>query len=157
MSSWWNSLSERERRLVAIGGSLCVVGLLYWGAWRPFSTGIETAEHQRDLQRDTLVWMQLRAADLPRQQGGGRQPDLHTTLEAVATLSSRQLGLSLTRLQPLDKQLQVELNPVEFERLVNWLVLMERDYGVAVQTIELAAEGGKGMVKVRRLQVGRNE
>ena len=78
-------------------------------------------------------------------------------MEAVATTTSKQLGLSLTRLQPLDKQLQLELNPVEFERLMNWLVIMERDYAVSVQMIELAAEGGKGMVKVRRLQVGRNE
>lgn len=158
MSSWWNSLSGRERQLVGIGGILLLIALLYWGAWRPLNQGIETAEQQRDAQRGTLAWMQLRAADLPQTQGrSGRQPDLSTTLEAVATTTSKQLGLSLTRLQPLDKQLQLELNPVEFERLMNWLVIMERDYAVSVQMIELAAEGGKGMVKVRRLQVGRNE
>ena len=49
----------------------------------------------------------------------------------------------------------MELNALEFERLMNWLVVMERDYGVRVQMIELTAEGGKGMVKVRRLQLGR--
>jgi len=158
MSSWWNSLSGRERQLVGVGGILLLIALLYWGAWRPLIQGIETAEQQRDVQRGTLAWMQLRAADLPQVQGRtGRQPDLATTLEAVATTTSKQLGLSLTRLQPLDKQLQLELNPLEFERLMNWLVIMERDYAVSVQMIELAAEGGKGMVKVRRLQVGRNE
>ena len=158
MSSWWNSLSGRERQLVGIGGILLLIALLYWGGWRPLIQGIETAEQQRDVQRGTLAWMQLRAADLPQGQGRtGRQPDLSTTLEAVATTTSKQLGLYLTRLQPLDKQLQLELNPVEFERLMNWLVIMERDYAVSVQMIELAAEGGKGMVKVRRLQVGRNE
>ncbi len=40
---------------------------------------------------------------------------------------------------------------------MNWLVIMERDYAVSVQMIELAAEGGKGRVKVRRVQVGRTE
>ncbi|MGL4752877.1 MAG: type II secretion system protein GspM [Aeromonadaceae bacterium] len=45
--------------------------------------------------------------------------------------------------------------PLEFERLMNWLVIMERDYGVTPQLIELAREGGKGMVRVRRLQLGR--
>lgn len=49
----------------------------------------------------------------------------------------------------------MELQVLEFERLMNWLVVMERDYGVSVKVIELAAEGGKGMVRVRRLQLGR--
>jgi len=31
MSSWWNSLSGRERQLVGIGGILLLIALLYWG------------------------------------------------------------------------------------------------------------------------------
>ena len=155
MMSWWNSLTTRERLLVGVGGGFLLLALVYWGAWRPFMDSIDTAERQRAVQRETLSWMQLRAGDLSRQPAGGRQPDLTTTLEAVANTTSRQLGVSLTRLQPTEQDLLVELNALEFERLMNWLVVMERDYGVRVQMIELTAEGGKGMVKVRRLQLGR--
>ena len=155
MMSWWNSLTTRERLLVGVGGGFLLLALVYWGAWRPFMDSIDTAERQRAVQRETLSWMQLRAGDLSRQPPGGRQPDLTTTLEAVANTTSRQLGVSLTRLQPTEQDLLVELTTLEFERLMNWLVVMERDYGVRVQMIELAAEGGKGMVKVRRLQLGR--
>ena len=155
MKSRWNSLSQRERLLVGVGGALLVLMVIYWGAWRPFSNSIETAEQQLSKQREALSWMQLRAGDLRQQPAGARQPDRSTTLEAVANTTSRQLGVSLTRLQPTEQDLLVELQVLEFERLMNWLVVMERDYGVSVKVIELAAEGGKGMVRVRRLQLGR--
>ncbi len=155
MKSWWNSLSQRERLLVGIGGASLLLMMIYWGAWRPFSNSIETAEQQLSKQREALSWMQLRAGDLRQQPAGARQPDRSTTLEAVANTTSRQLGVSLTRLQPTEQDLLVELQVLEFERLMNWLVVMERDYGVSVKVIELAAEGGKGMVRVRRLQLGR--
>ena len=155
MKSWWNSLSQRERLLVGIGGASLVLMVIYWGAWRPFNDSIETAEQQLGKQRAALSWMQLRAGDLRQQPAGARQPDRSTTLEAVANTTSRQLGVSLTRLQPTEQDLLVELQVLEFERLMNWLVVMERDYGVSVKVIELAAEGGKGMVRVRRLQLGR--
>ena len=100
MMSWWNSLTTRERLLVSVGGGLLLLALVYWGAWHPFMNSIDTAERQRAVQRETLSWMQLRAGDLSRQPAGGRQPDLATTLEAVANTTSRQLGVSLTRLQP---------------------------------------------------------
>ena len=155
MKSWWNSPSLRERLLVGIGGASLLLMVIYWGAWRPFSNSIETAEQQLSKQREALSWMQLRAGDLRQQPAGARQPDRSTTLEAVANTTSRQLGVSLTRLQPTEQDLLVELQVLEFERLMNWLVVMERDYGVSVKVIELAAEGGKGMVRVRRLQLGR--
>ena len=155
MKSWWNSLSQRERLLVGIGGASLLLMVIYWGAWRPFSNSIESAEQQLSKQREALSWMQLRAGDRRQQPAGARQPDRSTTLEAVANTTSRQLGVSLTRLQPTEQDLLVELQVLEFERLMNWLVVMERDYGVSVKVIELAAEGGKGMVRVRRLQLGR--
>ena len=155
MKSWWNSLSQRERLLVGIGGASLLLMVIYWGAWRPFSNSIESAEQQLSKQREALSWMQLRAGGLRQQPAGARQPDRSTTLEAVANTTSRQLGVSLTRLQPTEQDLLVELQVLEFERLMNWLVVMERDYGVSVKVIELAAEGGKGMVRVRRLQLGR--
>ena len=155
MKSWWLSISPRERRMVLLAGGSLLLAILYWGMWRPFQQSVTYAERQLKMQQETLSWMQLRAPDAMALRGGGRSVDLGMTLEGVANQSARQLGLSLSRLQPIDKQLQVELAPRELERLMNWLVIMERDYGVTPQLIELAREGGKGMVRVRRLQLGR--
>ncbi len=158
MMSWWAQLNERERRLVGIGGPLVLLAIIYWGAWAPFRAHLHDVERQLASQRNTLAWMAQKGAEIRQLQStGGNRVDLSMTLEAVVNLTSRQSGLSLTRLQPMDKELLVEIEQVEFERLINWLVVMERDYGVAVKVIELGAEGErKGLVKIRRLQVGRD-
>lgn len=156
MKQWWYSISLRERRLVLIAFSSLLLAFLYWGMWQPFHQHVEDAQRQLKVQQETLNWMQMRAGDVVALRSSGARPiDVNMTLEAVANQTARQLGLSLTRLQPMDKQLQVELAPVEFERLMNWLVIMERDYGVTARLVELASEGGKGLVRVRRLQLGR--
>lgn len=156
--SWWAQLNERERRLLSIGGPLLLLAILYWGAWAPFRQHVEDTERQLASQRNTLAWMAQKGAEIRQlQAAGGSRVDLTMTLEAVVNLTSRQSGLSLTRLQPMDKELLVEIEQVEFDRLINWLVAMERDYGVGVKVIEIGTEGErKGIVKIRRLQVGRD-
>ena len=116
-------------------------------------------ERQLASQRNTLAWMAQKGGEIRQlQSSGSNRVDLSMTLEAVVNLTSHQLGLTLTRLQPMDKELLVEIDQVEFERLVNWLVVMERDYGVGVKVIEIGTEGErKGTVKIRRLQVGRDK
>ena len=159
MMSWWSQLNERERRLVGIGGPLLLLAIIYWGAWTPFQQHVQEVERQLASQRNTLAWMAQKGGEIRQlQSSGGNRVDLSMTLEAVVNLTSHQLGLTLTRLQPMDKELLVEIDQVEFERLVNWLVVMERDYGVGVKVIEIGPEGErKGTVKIRRLQVGRDK
>lgn len=158
MINWWQGLNDRERRLVAICGPLLLFAILYWGIWSPFSAHVQEVEQQLQKQRNTLAWMQKKGGEIKAlQASGGNRVDLTMTLEGVVNLTSRQMGLTLTRLQPLNNQLQVETADIEFDRLVNWLVTMERDYGVRVKLIELAAgEQRTGVVKLRRLQVGRD-
>lgn len=158
MKAWWLSLQERERRLVLGSALLTLLAVLYWGLWQPFSRNIEDAERQRQAQRETLSWMQSKAQEFRTlKMAGGAAPDLSMSLDAVANQTARQAGITLARMQPMDRQLQVEVGSLEFDRLINWLSVMERDYGVSAKLLELAADGGKGQVKVRRLLLGRNE
>ena len=158
MINWWQGLNERERRLVAICGPLLLIAILYWGLWTPFANHVAEVKQQLQNQRNTLAWMQQKGGEIKAlQASGGNRVDLNMTLEGGVNLTSRQMGLTLTRLQPLNNQLQVETEDLEFDRLVNWLVTMERDYGVRVKLIELSAgEQHTGVVKLRRLQVGRD-
>ena len=158
MINWWHGLNDRERHLVSIGAPILLFALLYWGIWTPFSNYVQEVEDQLQTQRNTLAWMQKKGGEIKAlQASGGNRVDLNMTLEGVVNLTSRQMGLTLTRLQPINNQLQVETADIEFDRLVNWLVTMERDYGVRVKLIELAAgEQHTGVVKLRRLQVGRD-
>lgn len=155
MKRWWESISARERRLVMGMAAALLLALVWWGLIAPFRAQHVEAERQLHQQRETLAWMLQHAGEVQAVRPAGPAPDRSLTLEAVVNQTARQAGITLTRLQPLDKQLQVEPGVMEFDRLVNWLARMERDYAVQATLLELVAEDGKGRVRVRRLQVGR--
>ena len=157
MKRWWYGISARERRLVMGMGAAVLLALIWWGVIAPFRAQHDDAERQLHTQRETLAWMLQHAGAVQADRPSGPAPDRSLTLEAVVNQTARQAGITLTRLQPLDKQLQVEPGVLEFDRLVNWLARMERDYAVQATLLELVAEDGKGRVRVRRLQVGRAE
>ena len=66
--------------------------------------------------------------------------------------------LVLKRIQPQGENAQVELETVDFAQLLAWLDLLEQQYGITPQQIELQSLPGlAGKVQVKRLLLGRNK
>ncbi|MFM4649506.1 GspM family type II secretion system protein ExeM [Aeromonas bivalvium] len=154
---WWRGLSAREQRLVAVGGSVLLVGLFYWLVWQPLGNRIEERERQVKSQQQTLIWLKEKGEQvLAAQAGSGRNMDLGGTLDGVVNRTAFNHKIKITRLQPQGQELQVWIDQVAFDDLLMWLAELTDKYGVRVQVIEVAREQlPAGMVKVRRLQVSR--
>ena len=154
---WWRGLSAREQRLVAVGGSVLLVGLFYWLVWQPLGNRIEERERQVKSQQQTLIWLKEKGEQvLSAQAGSGRNMDLGGTLDGVVNRTAFNHKIKITRLQPQGQELQVWIDQVAFDDLLMWLAELTDKYGVRVQVIEVAREQlPAGMVKVRRLQVSR--
>ncbi|WP_429080016.1 GspM family type II secretion system protein ExeM [Aeromonas bivalvium] len=154
---WWRGLSAREQRLVAVGGSVLLVGLFYWLVWQPLGNRIEERERQVKSQQQTLIWLKEKGEQvLAAQAGSGRNMDLGGTLDGVVNRTAFNHKIKIARLQPQGQELQVWIDQVAFDDLLMWLVELTDKYGVRVQVIEVAREQlPAGMVKVRRLQVSR--
>ncbi|MFG0832745.1 GspM family type II secretion system protein ExeM [Aeromonas bivalvium] len=154
---WWRGLSAREQRLVAVGGSVLLVGLFYWLVWQPLGNRIEERERQVKSQQQTLIWLKEKGEQvLAAQAGSGRNMDLGGTLDGVVNRTAFNHKIKIARLQPQGQELQVWIDQVAFDDLLMWLAELTDKYGVRVQVIEVAREQlPAGMVKVRRLQVSR--
>ena len=57
LQSWWRGISAREQRLVAVGGSVLLIGLFYWAIWQPVANRIAERERQVVNQQQTLAWL----------------------------------------------------------------------------------------------------
>lgn len=156
---WWRGLSAREQRLVAVGGSVLLVGLFYWLVWQPLGNRIEERERQVKSQQQTLIWLKEKGEQvLAAQAGSGRNIDLGGTLDGVVNRTAFNHKIKIARLQPQGQELQVWIDQVAFDDLLMWLAELTDKYGVRVQVIEVAREQlPAGMVKVRRLQVSRTQ
>ncbi|MGE6108123.1 GspM family type II secretion system protein ExeM [Aeromonas sobria] len=154
---WWRGLSAREQRLLAVGGSVLLIGLFYWLVWQPLGNRIEERERQVKSQQQTLIWLKEKGEQvLAAQAGSGRDLDLGGTLDGVVNRTAFNHKIKIARLQPQGQELQVWIDQVAFDDLLMWLAELADKYGVKVEVIEVAREQlPAGMVKVRRLQVSR--
>ncbi len=159
LQSWWRGISAREQRLVAVGGSVLLIGLFYWAIWQPVANRIAEREQQVVNQQQTLAWLKEKGQEVLAMQGGqGRQIDTGGTLDGVVNRTAFNQKIKIARLQPQGQDLQVWIDTVPFDDLLIWLATLSDQYGVQVQIIELAREGlAPGLVKVRRLQLSRSQ
>ncbi|MBR7630548.1 GspM family type II secretion system protein ExeM [Aeromonas popoffii] len=157
LQGWWRSISAREQRLVAVGGSCLLIGLCYWMVWQPIDNRIAERERQVLSQQQTLAWLKEKGEEVLAMQGGqGRQMDTSGTLEGVVNRTAFNQKIKIARLQPQGQELQVWIDTVQFDDLLIWLATLADQYGVQVQVIEVARENlAPGLVKVRRLQLSR--
>ena len=61
MKAWWESLSTRERALVAGGAAATLALLLYALVWEPFQAGGRRLRQSVAEQRASLAWMRQAA------------------------------------------------------------------------------------------------
>ncbi|MBS2784104.1 GspM family type II secretion system protein ExeM [Aeromonas salmonicida] len=157
LQGWWRSISVREQRLVAVGGSCLLIGLFYWIVWQPIVNRIAERERQVLSQQQTLAWLKEKGEEVLAMQGGqGRQLDTSGTLEGVVNRTAFNQKIKIARLQPQGQELQVWIDTVPFDDLLIWLASLADQHGVQVQVIEVARENlAPGLVKVRRLQLSR--
>lgn len=154
MKIWWESLSTRERLLVAGGAALTVTLLLYALVWQPFQTGSRRLRQSVAEQYADLMQMRQIAAEIKRlgKTGAARPADDGRSLLTLVDQTARAAGLggALKRVAPQGSdKLSAQLDAVDFDQLVPWLSALERNHRVAVVNLSADRSAGPGRVNAR--------
>ena len=143
MKAWFNSLQPRER-LIVLGG---VAAVLLVAAW----FGVMRLHAQTELLRDAVAAKQRMLVDLTRvdtrpaaPQGGQGN---NQTLVVVIDGTAREHGIALTTRRPDGPDgVQVAFSNVPFDMLLDWLVALEKQSSVAVESASFTTAKTKGIV-----------
>jgi general secretion pathway protein M len=140
------SLSERERRILIIGG-VAAVALLIFGILIPLDRSV-THAHQRIARKQAdLAWMQGVAPELamtaPPPSANGE------SLLVIIDRSAREAGLAgaLSGSEPHGaKALSLHLEKANFDKLIGWLARLQQQNGVTVDSATIDKAGEPGVV-----------
>lgn len=153
MNAWWQALSARDQRVLAIGGALAALLLGYAMLWLPL-------ERNRDAWRDrasaadaSLQWMRV-AADRLRDAAPAAPALVRDgrSLLAVVDAGVRDAGLggALLRVEPVSaSQVRVYFQQAGFDALMEWLQTLGASHGVRVVELSVQRSAGVGLVDVR--------
>ena len=146
MLAWYNKLSERERRMVLLGGIAAVV-LLILAIVLPLSRNISQARQRVTNKQVDLAYIQQATPELrsagPVSQASG------ASLVVLIDSSARESGLgkALSSSEPTgDGGLRIRLERAPFDGLVAWLARIGQQHGVRVESAEIEQAGEAGLV-----------
>jgi type II secretory pathway component PulM len=144
MKAWFANLRPRER-LIVLGG---VVGVLLIAAF----FGVMRLHRQTEVLRDSVAAKQRMLVDLTRintrpvtqPNGPGTNQQ---TLVVVIDGSAREHGITLSTSRPDGPDgVQVAFSNVPFDVLLEWLVALEKQSSVAVESASFTTAKQKGIV-----------
>jgi general secretion pathway protein M len=153
---WFGKLETREQQLLKIGSIILVMGLFYGLIWAPINNSIARQTTLLTQQQALSTWIVQQEAKVLqfRRQGPGKATLKGSLVQAV-NQTAKASDITLTRIQPSNDQVQVWIDEVDFNTLIAWLDGLDKT-GVQVLQADISESGGAGLVKVRRLQLGKS-
>jgi type II secretory pathway component PulM len=140
-----DSLSERDRRTLLIGGVVAALLLLY--VVIQLDSSVSSA-HKRIIKKQTdLAWMRTAAPELAAT--GNHVGANGQSLLVLIDSSARESGLasSLAGSDPAGPGgLSVRLQKAPFDALLPWLARLSQQNGIRVDTASIETAGSPGLV-----------
>ncbi|WP_077663208.1 MULTISPECIES: type II secretion system protein M [Salinivibrio] len=156
----WQSLSEREQRLLMVAALVMLLSVLYWGIIAPIQAEANNARAALTSERRLLSDVQQKHQQIVqlRAQSGAssRAPtSSNQPLNQVVAASAGEFSVTITRLQPGEASVQLGVEPLPFNQLLRWLDQLARLHGIQVVRLDTEMTDNAGVVKVNRLQLER--
>jgi type II secretory pathway component PulM len=142
MKDWFLSREPRERLILAVAAVVAVV-LVLWLSLKPLRTQSDALRASVASKQRLLVNLQQidGPSDAPATRGGGE------TLVVVINNTSKQHGIDLTRSRPDGPDgVQVTFGNAPFDTLMEWLISLESEYGVGVESAQFTSTRQQGIV-----------
>lgn len=140
-----DTLSERDRRMLTIGGALVALLLLY--VIFQLDSSVSSAHKRIKKKQDDLAWIQTAAPEI---LAGGAAPTAGgESLIVIVDRSAREAGLAtaLAGSEPAGPGgLSVRLQKAPFDNLISWLARLSQQNGVRVDSASIDTAGTPGLV-----------
>jgi general secretion pathway protein M len=156
MKIWWQQLKISEQRLVAVMGVVVICILFFSLIWQPLLEDFDNTQNKIKRQQLLLSVVQEGTQRYQQAKRNGASTQSKGSLSSIVNQSAGRNKITIARLQPQTDDLQVWIDEVPFSQLLDWLEYLANKEGLLVKSIDLSKADVKGVVKVRRLQLGKS-
>jgi len=146
--AWFDNLEQRERLVLSIGAILASLIILWALVWTPLRGGAAELEGAVAEKQQLLAQLQ-RAQGLSGSAAPGPAGAPLQTLVVLVDQTHRAHGLAgtLQRNQPDGTDgIRVTFQAAGFDSLMEWLVALQRSYGIAVESADFDGTRQVGVV-----------
>lgn len=149
MKDYFNSLNEREKWMVILGGICLVIFCFYSFLYSPLSTRVNYGSTQLVEKVDTLNWMKK-----VKKENHSLQKKENISNSQLLTLLANQLKEEDTLNFPFQLQqtssgeIQLSFDEVPFHAFINWLAKINNQYAISIKQLDMEKTKTSGMIKL---------
>lgn len=149
MKEWFARLPKKDQRMLFIGAiALVIYAFVY------LFLEIHDAHGRKNFQlnaaEQTLATIEQTAQNIQQYRSQGGKPVINASLANMAEASAKKSGFRLTRFQPDgSNNAQVWIDRVEFNKVLEFVSILELTYGAQVLNMTVNNAGDAGIVKAR--------
>lgn len=153
LKDWWQGLTDREQRVVSIGGVVAFILLLYLFAWTPLSAAVDDQRETLQRQVRLMTFLQHAATQINQLRASGAQAnaddtqDITTLVEGVFS-SDGIIAFVKQVQQPKQDQVTYILTAVPFDKLMSALHKVARS-GVRVVQFSASRKSESGLADIQ--------
>jgi general secretion pathway protein M len=159
MRNWFESLEDRDQKIVMTAAIVVVLAVFYLAIWTPLSNGHKRISASVELWQSSLEMLQPLKGQMNNSGNSGiSQQNLNQPLVVVvdSTLRIRHLNGALKRSQPTGNNIRVEFENVAFDDLMVWLGDLSAQYALHVQSGSFSMTGAEKQGRVNaQMTLGR--
>ena len=148
LRTWYESLQQREQRVVAIGAVILGLMIIVGGILMPLQSVLSNVVKDNDARRKNLAWMQVIAPEI-RATANLIQPPTGEAPVVLVDRVAHESGLAsaLRGTQPSSSGgVRVQLEAAAFDIMVTWLDTLDRRYGLSIESITVDRTPAPGLV-----------
>ena len=155
LRNWYESLQERDRRLVWLMSGIITLLLIYLIIWEPLQNNLQQQREKADSQRQLLSWMKEAAAEVRTLQAAGVKSRQNQNPQPITTLAERSaqgagIRPNIKKLESEgDNGAKVQIEGADFRRLAQWLGNLEQNYGIKIKNLTINRTKESGLVDAR--------
>ncbi len=153
LRGYWDGLSPRDQRVLAIGIVFVVLVILWLAVWEPLRSArdharVRLAASTKDLSMMRELAPQLQAMTARASTAAVDGRSLLVLVDATARAS--EVADGLLRVEPVaGEQVRVYFESVGFDALMTWLTELDSRHGARVQELSINRAAGVGRVDAR--------
>lgn len=153
--TWFNSKSDSEQRLVKLASAVFVVFAFFTLA-TSISSGVNLSEKKLRQQLELNAWAKQQISLIKGAGSLSATPTNNQSITQVINATAKKYRVQIERLQPQkDDLVKVGINEIGFNNLMRWLTELQTRHNIHAQNIDFSKADTQGMVKIRRLDLGR--
>jgi len=155
MKQWWAQLPEKERYLVILMTVMITFFLLFHLVWSPINNGLIKEAKKLERNQELLTFVKQSTANIKKGSTAASKGKRSGSLSSVISNVAKRHQISISRVQPQGEDIQVWIEEVSFNQLLIWLDDLKQNAALEVKSIDISEGNQGGIVKIRRLQLGR--